>query len=746
MRNKIIRHLFSNFLWLVLILFHVKSSFGQNKGITPINSIPTQQGTIRAVVVGISDYQNKNITDLQFAHEDAIAFVKYLCDPKGMKADSQNVTLLTNEKATAGHFIAALYGLMEEAQKGDIIFIYFSGHGDVESTTINQPGFLLCWDAPSKVYMAGGTFGLAYLQEIVATLSLNTQSKVIVIADACRAGKLAGSAIGGSNATSAYLAKQYSNEIKIMSCQPDEFSLEGKSWGNGRGVFSYYFLAGLQGLADKNGDLSVSLGEIERYLDDKVPPAVAPHSQIPMTTGNKNTPLATVNPEILKKMQTAEIDGNLSPTEMKGITDLLELSDTTLQQQIIEFDRALHQGHLTTPIGLSAWDKLQAIMQRPGGGRFSGILKRNLAAALQDEAQQVINAYLRADAKELEGRWAYDEKYKKYPDQLIKAAELLTNQHFYFKTIMSRYHYFTGLNYRLSAEKQQRSDSLLQLAIAEQMKSLGFLTDAPHVLNELGWINHLRDDHKTAIGYFEDARRFAPEWALPLSNLCIRYTKTKEYALAVDAGLKAIETDSLFSLGYTSLAETYINMKEHDKARLLLYKVLKTDTSNVKAMEFLGYSYSKTKEYTESANWYKKLMDTDASKITAVNLNSLAYVLLLSGHEAKALTYYKKAKSVQPITEYSYQGMIEFYYYTNDILNAEIELTEYVQKFPNDGFAHYLLSSIYAGSAREDKCYEYLELALKKGFDDMDTLTHDDKMKALLSTERFKLLIRRYRN
>ena len=129
-----------------------------------------------------------------------------------------------------------------------------------------------------------------------------------------------------------------------------------------------------------------------------------------------------------------------------------------------------------------------------------------------------------------------------------------------------------------------------------------------------------------------------------------------------------------------------------------------------------------------------------------VNLNSLAYVLLLSGHEAKALTYYKKAKSVQPITEYSYQGMIEFYYYTNDILNAEIELTEYVQKFPNDGFAHYLLSSIYAGSAREDKCYEYLELALKKGFDDMDTLTHDDKMKALLSTERFKLLIRRYRN
>ncbi|MBK6352766.1 MAG: caspase family protein [Saprospiraceae bacterium] len=278
---------------------------GQEKGMTPVvpNGVK-ETGVTRAVIVGISDYQNVKITDLQFADRDALAFANYLKSEAGGKVDSSHITLLLNEKATAGQFVSALYGLMEESKEGDLVIIYFSGHGDVESTTISQPGFLLCWDAPARVYMGGGTFGLSYLQEVISTLALATKAKVLVITDACRAGKLAGSSIGGSQATAANLSKQYANEVKIMSCQPDELSLEGKSWGGGRGVFSYYFLAGVQGLADKNNDGAVNLAEIERYLGDKVPTAVAPHSQIPMTIGNKNTVLSKVDPKILEELKS----------------------------------------------------------------------------------------------------------------------------------------------------------------------------------------------------------------------------------------------------------------------------------------------------------------------------------------------------------------------------------------------------------------------------------------------------------
>ena len=106
---------------------------------------------------------------------------------------------------------------------------------------------------------------------------------------------LAGSQIGGAQLTSANLAKQYANELKILSCQPNEFSLEGEQWGGGRGCFSYHLVDGLFGMADRNADGTVSVGEIDRYLEDNVTAEAAPQSQVPMLLGNKTERLATVS-------------------------------------------------------------------------------------------------------------------------------------------------------------------------------------------------------------------------------------------------------------------------------------------------------------------------------------------------------------------------------------------------------------------------------------------------------------------
>src|SRR5690606_2384695 len=104
-----------------------------------------------------------------------------------------------------------------------------------------------------------------------STISVQNKAKVIMVADACRSGKLSGSSVGGAQITGSNLAKQYANEIKILSCQPDEYSLEGEQWGGGRGAFSYHLLDGLYGMADGNGDQKVNLLEISRYLEDHVP-------------------------------------------------------------------------------------------------------------------------------------------------------------------------------------------------------------------------------------------------------------------------------------------------------------------------------------------------------------------------------------------------------------------------------------------------------------------------------------------
>ena len=122
---------------------------------------------------------------------------------------------------------------------------------------------------------------------------------MLLITDACRSGKLAGNAIGGSQLTSQNLATQYANEVKILSCQPDEYSIEGEQWGGGRGAFSYHLIDGLYGMADIDSDLNINLKEIDRYLEDHVSMEVAPESQNPMTIGSKTEKLTEVFPKIL---------------------------------------------------------------------------------------------------------------------------------------------------------------------------------------------------------------------------------------------------------------------------------------------------------------------------------------------------------------------------------------------------------------------------------------------------------------
>jgi uncharacterized caspase-like protein len=198
----------------------------------------------RAVVIGISDYADDRITDLKYAHRDAEAFAAWLQSPAGGSLPNDQMTLLTNGQATLGKMVAAFDWLIAKSKPGDRALIYFSGHGDVEKLTRYNRGYLLGHDAPGTAYMAGGALNLRDLQDIISTLS-DAGVQVVMISDACRAGKLAGSETGGTQQTAAELARLYANEVKILSCQPDEYSLESEQWGGGRGCFSFHLTDGL---------------------------------------------------------------------------------------------------------------------------------------------------------------------------------------------------------------------------------------------------------------------------------------------------------------------------------------------------------------------------------------------------------------------------------------------------------------------------------------------------------------------
>jgi hypothetical protein len=413
------------------ILFAVANLFSQGqKGAAPISSAEQKKaGNTYAVVIGISDYQDPGIPDLRFADKDAEAFANFLRSNAGGKLDNDHLKVLINKEATMAQFANTLDWLWEVCKEGDQAIIYFSGHGDVEKKSLTQPGFLLCWDAPARVYMAGGAFALPMLQEVISTLSIQNKAKVIVITDACRSGTLAGNSVGGSQATAANLAKQFGNEIKIMSCQPNEYSIEGEQWGGGRGAFSFHLIDALYGLADNNHDKGVTLQEIGRYLEDHVTNEVAPVSQVPMIVGNRSEKLTNVDENLLASIKSGKTNQTqiLSAIESRGIEeDILSKVDSNTIKVYALFKKALKDKIFLEPVEACADVYYEKLISEPKMERLHSTMKRNYAAALQDDAQQVLNTILRNG---LTSEFLTDKKanyiYRNYPVYLERGSTII---------------------------------------------------------------------------------------------------------------------------------------------------------------------------------------------------------------------------------------------------------------------------------------------------------------------------------
>ena len=496
---------------------------GQQKGVAPLPGGNPQSltGKTYAVVTGISDYQDPGIPDLKYAVKDAEAFANYLRSQAGGSLNQDQLKILLNQQATLGQFASALDWLLEVCKPGDRAIIYFSGHGDVERKTITQPGFLLCWDAPARVYMSGGAFGLAYLEEVINTLSSLNNVKVVMVADACHSGKLSGSQIGGVQATAANLARQYSNEIKILSCQPNEFSLEGEQWGGGRGVFSYHLVDGMIGLADRNADGNLSLNEIDRYLEDKVTPEAAPQSQIPVIIGNKADVLARVDPESLSALQKRKEGETVAfvKTESRGLEEqILSRLDTLVKLKYEKFKLKLEEKKFLSPVGDCADHYYLQLENDSSLQPLHGVMKRNYAAALQDDAQQVLNRFLRSELMELGlSKKTAIQKYSAYPAYLERAAELLGEKHYMYPQLMARKYFFEG--YLSILSNKNKDEAVGRTAISNFLKALEYQSDMPHIywaMNFAYGYNLLKAD--SAEYFTEKAVSLAPSWQLPYAN------------------------------------------------------------------------------------------------------------------------------------------------------------------------------------------------------------------------------------
>jgi len=231
-----------------------------------------------AVVVGISRYKDSRIAGLRYASTDARAFYSWLVSQKGGGYAPSQVKLLLDSEATAQNIRYSLFNWLKQALEEDMITIYFAGHGSPESPESLNNLFLLPYDAN---YSDIASTGFPMWDIETALKRFIKAKKVVVIADACHSGGVGQSfdiARRGSrgveiNPISSGLQNlsQVGDGIAVISASDDrQFSQEGRQWGDGHGVFTYYLLKGLNGDADYNKDGHITLGELIPYLSEKV--------------------------------------------------------------------------------------------------------------------------------------------------------------------------------------------------------------------------------------------------------------------------------------------------------------------------------------------------------------------------------------------------------------------------------------------------------------------------------------------
>ena len=241
--------------------------FTRKPGATPVG------GQKFALIIGISRYKNnlKGVPNLRYADEDARSIYDFFQKPSGGSFARENMLLLQNEQATTANIREALTHFINRASENDLLLIFFAGHGAPDPFS-PQNLYVITYDT-SYAEMEQTALAMANLRKYIEQ---NVRSKrVIMFFDACHSAGLSteGTRDLANNLANLYLQKllyEQDGRAIITSSDVNEVSRESQKWGNGHGVFTYYLLEGLKGSADTNGDRLVSVGELFRYVQQKV--------------------------------------------------------------------------------------------------------------------------------------------------------------------------------------------------------------------------------------------------------------------------------------------------------------------------------------------------------------------------------------------------------------------------------------------------------------------------------------------
>lgn len=241
---------------------------GSSKGLSIDIEKDIPQGRDRrknavALIIANRRYLDPDVPDVTFAHRDGEFVKQYLVRTLGYREGN----ILVYRDATLSNFRTALKKLSNTARKGSDVFVYYTGHGAPDPE--EKAGYFVPVDCDPNYVKVGGVA----LDEFCAELGEIKARSTTVVIDACFSGTSeAGMLLGEASPIFISVedpAASLQNGVVLTSSSGAQIS----SWYPDRrhSLYTYYFLKGLQGAADQDGDRSLTVGELQTYLEEQVP-------------------------------------------------------------------------------------------------------------------------------------------------------------------------------------------------------------------------------------------------------------------------------------------------------------------------------------------------------------------------------------------------------------------------------------------------------------------------------------------
>ena len=607
------------------------------RGVTIKNDSAVKPGNTYAIIIGISQY--KTVPSLQYADKDAQAFEDLLMSEAGGKIPRDNIETFLNERAIKDNVADAISIFARKAQPGDRVYFFFAGHGDMEDLTQVENGLLLLYKSPNGNYfgMKDDVLEILDLKRYLSPLAMRGVEMIFIV-DACHSGNLGGG-VQGVQQTAAALATSWGKEYKILSCQPNQLSLESKEYGGGRGLFSLQLEEGMKGLADKNNDGKVSYSELQRYITDQVA-TFSEEKQIPVISGDLSKSFVTVNPGVLaalKKQKAANYpllaSANTKGSEEKYVDSL----DAAGKKIYASFKQNINNKKLIWPPDTNALKDYRAFTKKYAGNALTSGMRRNLATALNVRFNDIAGPLLK-------GETSYSTRDECYyaAVELDSCLSLLGEQHYMYRNLKARKLYMKAMALTWALNENEYNISwkptvLESLKLLEESAALE--PNAAYTLQGLGINYNFIYDYDKANAAFQKYLDLRPNDIYARWSLGLIYSRLKQFDKA-EKIFEPLSKDYPADVNIRlQLAEIYWFENKVDRSMQMMNAMIASDSDKVSGYFAKGVYYSRISK-PDSAIYYYNETKKYYNGYCAICDNNIGHVYFVNNQNDSARKYF----------------------------------------------------------------------------------------------------------